>query len=326
MTRPGFTFCFCPDSDLLFESIRTQLENTDGSWKIKQFWADEDLPDSFWDSLNWSGLLGDSLAVVLRRGEHLQAENWKKLHSALSRFRPRVWPFFCVEKEWAKGKPPVPAALKKQKYWQVAQAKKWVWQSPGLNRESVRTRVQEWARQAGIAVPQDLLAVVVNALPLDGAGLKNELAKLASLAEDRGELRAEDLSVLSFQADLDIFSFIRSLQHRGKEAQVWRQVLRNQAKGGSDTIFSFLALLLREARILWQLSHGEGNKVWLPGQVKTQKMELARHVGQARMLQLWTLLLEAETGVKTGELSPDQAMEVLVSKLMLLFSGSSGPS
>ncbi len=324
VTRPGFTFCFCPDSELLFEYIRSQLASTDQSWKIKQFWADEELTEGFWEALNWSGLLGDNLAVVLRRGEHLQTEDWNKLHPALGRFRSRVWPFFCLEREWSKGKPPVPAGLKKQKYWQVAQSKKWVWQSPGLNRDALRSRVQEWARQEGIAVDRKLLAVMVNILPLDGASLKNELDKLACLAGDRGELWTEDLAVLSFQADLDIFAFIRSLQHRGQEAQVWRQVLRNQAKGGSEALFSFLALLLREARILWQLSHGEGGKVWLPGQVKTQKMELARHIGQARMIQLWTLLLEAETGVKTGELSPDQAMEILVSRLTLLFSGSPG--
>lgn len=322
MTRPGFSFCICPDSQLLLEQIRTLLESAEGPWKIRQFWADEDLPESFWDSLNWSGLLGDSLAVVLRRADHLQAETWKKLHPALSRFRPRVWPLFCLEKEWSKGKPPVPAVLKKQKYWQVAQARKWVWQSPGLNRDALRARVEEWSRRHGVSVSKDLQAVLVNMLPLDGSSLNNELDKLACLARDRGELLKQDLSALSFQADLDIFAFIRALQQRGQEATVWRQVLRNQAKGGSDTVFSFLGLLLREARILWQLSHGEGNKVWLPGQVKTQKTDMARRIGQARMLELWTLLLEAETGIKTGELSPEQAMDALVSRLMLLFSPS----
>ena len=319
--RPGFTFCICPDSTLLKEHIHSQLAAQAETWKVRTFWADDELPDAFWEALTWTNLLGEPTAVVLRRAENLKAEHWKKLHPILGRFKAKIWPFVCVEKEWDRGKPPISAVLQKQAFWKVAEKKGWIYRSAGLDRKSVHRRLRAWAQRQGIDIPEDVVNVLGNALPLDATALNNELGKLELAAAERGAVHAHDLEVLSFQADLDIFAFMRALQGRGQEVSVWRTLLRNQLGANADMVMPFLALLHREARVLWQLKAGEGNKVIMPGRVKAEKTRMAQHLGEHRLTRLWTMVLEAESGIKSGDMTPAQAQELVVSRLMQLFAG-----
>jgi DNA polymerase-3 subunit delta len=86
-----------------------------------------------------------------------------------------------------------------------------------------------------------------------------------------------------------------------------------------DTVLPFLGLMLREARLLWQLASGEGEQVRLPPRVRQEKANMARKLGLVGLARIWTLLMEAETGIKSGQRTPDQAMEMLVSGLLPLF-------
>ncbi|MDZ7761037.1 MAG: DNA polymerase III subunit delta [Desulfovermiculus sp.] len=317
--RPGFTFCICPDGHLIKEYIHSQLRGQEENWQVRTFWADEELPDAYWQALTWTNLLGRPTAVILRRAENFKAEDWKKLHPILGRFRAGIWPFFCLEKEWDRGKPPISAVLQRQAYWKVAENKGWVWRLAGLDRKGIQQRVERWADKHGIHIPQDVRSVLVYALPLDAAALANELDKLELFLTERKTMQADDLQVLSFQPDLDIFAFIRALQGKGQEVSVWRTLLRNQLGSNADMVMPFLALLLREARILWQLQVGEGNKVWMPGSVKAEKSKMAVRLGPQRLSRLWTMILEAESGIKSGDLSQSQAQELIVSRMMQIF-------
>jgi DNA polymerase-3 subunit delta len=318
-TRHGFTFCVCPDGQLIKEHIRNLLAAQDDAWKVRTFWADEELPDSCWQALTWTNLLGRPTAVVVRKAEHFKAEDWKKLHPILGRFRTGIWPFVCLEKEWERGKPPIPAVLQKQAFWKVAENKGWVWRSAGLDRTAVQKRVEAWAVAHGVEIPEQIRSVLVNALPLDAAALGNELEKLSLLLAERRAMQESDLQVLSFQPDLDIFAFIRALQTRGREMELWRTLLRNQLGANADMVMPFLALLQREARVLWQLQAGEEDKVFMPGRVKAEKKQMASRLGPQRLSQLWTVILEAESGIKSGEFSQPQAQELVVSRMMQVF-------
>ena len=318
-SRPGFSFCICPDGQLNREHIQSLLSAAQDTWRMRTFWADEELPDAYWEALTWTSLLAQPTAVVLRRAEHFKAEHWKKLHSVLGRFRPGIWPFFCVEKEWERGQPPISAILQKQAYWKVAEKKGWIWRYAGLDRKAVQKRVEHWAGQQGITIPEQVRAVLVHALPLDARALVNELSKLELLVANRQTMHSNDLHVLSFQPDLDIFAFIRALVTKGQEVSVWRTLLRNQLGSNADMVMPFLALLLREARILWQLQAGEQDMVRMPGRVKAERSRVAKSLGAKRIAQLWTMILEAESGIKSGDVTQAQAQELLVSRMMQVF-------
>jgi DNA polymerase-3 subunit delta len=318
--RHGFTFCICPDGQLIKEYIHTLVTKQEEDWKVLYFWADDEIPDTYWQNLTWTNLLGRPTAVVMRRAEHFKADGWKKLHPILGRFRQGVWPFFCLEKEWERGKAPIPAVLQKQAFWKVAEKKGWVWRSAGLDRKAVQRRVKQWAEAHGVSMAEHIQSVLVQALPLDAAGLKNELEKLELLLAERKVMQTQDLHVLSFQPDLDIFGFIRALQGKGQEIEVWRTILRTQLGGNVEMVMPFLALIVREARILWQLQAGEQEKVWMPGRVKAEKTQMAQRLGPKRLSRLWTMALEAEAGIKSGDLSQSQAQELVVSRMMQVFS------
>ncbi|MFW6142815.1 MAG: DNA polymerase III subunit delta, partial [Desulfovermiculus sp.] len=251
--RQGLSFCICPDGQLMKEHIHSLLSAQEETWNVRTFWADEELPDAYWQTLTWPSLLGQCTAVVLRRAENLKAEQWKKLHPILKSFKTGIWPFFCLEKQWDRGRTLVPAVLEKQAFWKVAEKKGWVWRSAGLDRKAVQQRVRQWADRQRINIPDQVWSVLIPSLPLDAAALNNELRKLELLLADRQAMQAEDLKVVSFQPDLDIFAFLRALQSKGQEISIWRTLFRNQLGSNADMVMPFLALLLREARTLWQL-------------------------------------------------------------------------
>ena len=319
MNRPGFLFCICPDGELIRGHIHNLLNRGSETWRIKTFWADEELPDAFWEALSLSGLLGYSQAVVLRRSEKLLASSWKKLSPVLSRFKPNIWPFFCIENEWSRGDPSIPAVLKKQKFFQLAEKKSWIWKSSGINRQSLKKYLQQWSEAQGKIFSAQALSLACDILPLDGAGLKNELQKIELLIGDRQQVHPEDLSVVSFQPDMDSFAFLQTLQSKGRKIDLWKKIIRNQLDSAQDMVMPFLGLMLWESRQLWQLAGGESDKVRLPPGIKETKTRMARQLGQKKLAEIWTHVLEAEIGIKSGEVTAGQAMEILISKLMLLF-------
>ncbi len=317
--RPGFMFCICPDSALIREQIDRQLQSQGQNWKKYIFWADEELPDRYWNLLTLDGLLPEGHAVILRRAELVNQAFWKELLPVLARFKSKIWPFFCLEKEWQRGQPPVPAALSRQKYWLVARNKGWIWQSPGLTQGCLRQYLEHWAKSKNIHIPEQVMSLAMQILPLDAGILKNELQKLELYTEHKALLEPADLQQISFHGSLDIFGFLQSLQTKGSELKVWKQVLHNQLSGDSEQLMLLIRLLLREARIMWQLLQSEKPLSQLPLSIKKQKQQLAKKLGEAGLVRIWDILLQTEADVKSGKLNQDQAWEILSSKLMGLF-------
>jgi len=290
---------------------------------MRTFWADEELPQAYWDHFHQRALLGGTTALLLRRCENLAASTWKSLNSLLNRYRRQVWPFFCVEAEWSGNRPPEPAALTRLKCFQLAKSRGWIWRSPGLDQAGLQRYIREWSQNRGISVRPEFIRKALEALPLDAGLVKSELDKLELWSGQGGELRGEDAALLSVEPETDVFAFLRSLQ-RGEKLTVWKKVIQGQMETDSAAFLPFLHLLLREARILWQLNCGE--EVRLPARVKREKLNLARSMGLAGLSGLWSHILEAEVGFKSGEWSQMQALDILVTKLEAAFSGEGGPN
>ena len=147
-------------------------------------------------------------------------------------------------------------------------------------------------------------------------GARNELDKLALLAGDSGQVLPEHLQIVGAEEDMDIFSFVDAVVRGVRPEEVWRRVFADRlAKAGDRMLFGFLHFLVREARILWQLSHGEEQAVFLPGGVKNRKRDLAARLGEKGVARLFELAMEAELGIKSGARRPEQAFEALVGGL-----------
>lgn len=325
MARPGFSFIACPDPELTRQRLEALVDEFGHgeTWERRVHWGDdEDLASAYWDDLGLVSLLGGKRLVVLRRADKLQAAFWDALSPRLGSFNDGVWPVFCLESEWSKGKgkggpgPKIPKPLARQKYWDLAEKRGWVWSSSGLTDKTMADFVRDHARRHGLSLTRPVGLALCRALPLDAAAARGELDKLALLAGQSGEIRSEHLEVVGAEEDMDIFSFVDAVVRGVQPEQVWRRVFADRlAKASDRMLFGFLHFLVREARILWQLSHGEEKAVYLPGSVKNRKRELAARLGEAGVAQLFQLALEAELGIKSGARRPEQAFEALVGGL-----------
>lgn len=327
MPRPGFFFCVCPDSKLIHEHIGSLLKKhppeSGGEYERRVYWGDEGLPDKFWSDLTMQSLIPAPKAIVVRNAQNLKAAHWTTLAKALNRLYPNAWPFFCFEVEFNRGKPKLPQGFSNRKFWKFAKKQKWVFESQGLTSKMAQDYVHTWAKSNGVTFAPGVLNTMVDALPLDARAIDLELGKiLLALGPDK-QVQAQHASLLTFSAELDIFEFIKALQKGGGSAQVWKEILAQQI-GGGTFLFLFLSLLVREARILWQLYFREPVK--LPQFIIGEKQRLASQLGPERLPRIWELALEAEWGVKSGERTEGQALELLISGLAELFGGAGAPA
>lgn len=316
--RPGFTFCICPDGQLIREHIAALLDASqpaDGkAWERHVFWGDEEPGPQFWEQLTLQGLFGTPRAVIIRNAQNMPAATWKRISAALGTPNPQCWPFLCLEVPWEKGQPKVPAAIGKLRCLSFADSRGWVWRSAGLDEHAMRAYVRRRAQELGIVFARGALEQLCAALPCDAAAIEQELAKLALF---HGEpVTAEMAASAGHAPEFNIFHFMRLLQS-GNAAGAWEQVTCGQ-RHDDGLLFPFLGLLAREARILWQLLAGE--RVRLHPADAAQKQALARRLGTRGLSRLFELIMLAEWQVKSGERSPAQALDALVGELTILFS------
>jgi DNA polymerase-3 subunit delta len=319
--RPGFSFCICPDPERLRTHIRLALkQNPETDWEHKVFWGDEDLTSSFWEALSVPNLMGPPRALVLRRAHGLTVDFWKALSPHLKGFKRSIWPFFCLEGSWNKNKPTIPKIIQSRPYWKVAASKEWIWQDPGLTRNNLSKEINQWARARQITFEQGVLQAFCQGLPLETFALHNELEKLSLHLGPRRTVSAGDLTLFDHPMDMDMFAFLRSIQDKGQRFTTWKRILGGQESAGSEMLFPFLGLLTWETRTMWQLASGEDNAVHLPPSIKSMKKNMASRLGLTKLAQIFDLVLDAETSVKSGRRTPDQALECIVQELMRVFS------
>lgn len=286
------------------------------SWDRQAYWGDEALPPIFWEKLTLQGLFATPNALVVRNAQNIPADTWKRLSSALATPNDLAWPIFCLEVGLERGKYKVPAHIQKLKCLSFADKKGWVWRSAGLDAKGMRSFIQHACRERGLQLAPQALEALMGAMPEDATAASNELDKIALACGDKNIVTKEMAQLINHTPNIDIFAFIKALQS-GNASMVWREVLREKGSGDS-LVFPFLGMLIREARLLWQLLVGE--EVRLPPYILDEKKRMAQQLGHMALARIWNIALEAERGIKTGERNVDQAMDAMVANLSSLFA------
>jgi DNA polymerase-3 subunit delta len=317
MTRQGFSFLVCSDPELLKDRIGELLEGQ--GFAVRTFWGDEELPDRYWQTLTIPSMMGPPNAVVLRRAQDQDEEFWSRMEPLLAMARPSVWPMFCLEGEWKSGKSNTPKTITKYKCWPAAQKRGWIWEHPGLSRTTTGQELDRFASRYGLVFAPGVKKTLAESLPLSTIALRGELEKILLLAGEEKTIQPAHLTALNVEEAFDIFSFLRSLQTPAGRRNAWDRLLNDPAMSGGDMVFPVSSLMVREARQLWQLLHGEDSKVQLYPSLKTEKKRLAQRLGAARIGRFWDIVLQADTDIKTGRLKPAQAMENLVKEAARLW-------
>ncbi len=331
MSRPPYSLCVCPDSGLLHGRINTLLAAHpepggglapagEAGRKRFVFWGDEGLPPAFWEHLTLQGLFATPKALVLRNAQNLPAETLKELSRALERTArgtpSAVWPIICLEVPFERGQPKVAAHIQRLPCYALAEKHRWIDVTPGLAQGSMPAYIRAEASRHGLALEPAQVAALARALPEDAGRIGTELAKLALAADAEGKVGTGALRLVEQAFDVNIFELLRLLQQSGHAPAVWRRLLEDRL-GGENSVFAFIAILLREGRALWQILAGAAPP--MPPQAAAGKKILAQSLGFAGVAKIWELALMADKGIKTGERSPEQAFEMLAAELFILF-------
>lgn len=313
--RPGFSFFVCPDSHML----RNVLDGTLGAWPPERgtwerhvFWGDEEPPSRFWELLSLEELFGASRAIVVRQAQLWPVSIWKKLSRAIARPSARIWPLFCLEGEWEKRRPRIPAHLTRLRCFAFADERGWVWRGEGLSERDLPRHVRERARILGLTFEPDALEQFCTSVPADGLAIENELRKLQLIADDAAVTTAMT-ATSGWSSECNVFACIRRMEN-GDLAGVWQELSRSNE---SDRLFfSLLALLAREWRLLWQILAGEN--VRLHSSDVAFKSALAQRLGTGGVARGFAVLTDAEWQVKSGRRSPAQALESFAAEMTAL--------
>lgn len=302
---------------MLKEHIQELLDGSGFAPKV--FWGDEELPPQFWQSMTVAVMMGSPCAVVLRRAQEQSEEFWTKLAPVLAMARKSIWPIICLEGDWKAGKPAITKAVSKEKFWPVAQKNRWVWEHPGLSKSTLGAELDRFSAKHGLRFGQGVKQVLVDSLPTVTIALRHELDKILLLAGEDKIIQLTHLDAMSRENPFDLFEFLRFVQTPATRHKAWNRILNDPAMASGDMLFPFSAVLIREARQLWQLAVGEDDKVQLYPRLKDEKKRLATQLGTARISMLWELALRADTDVKTGRLRPAQVLEALVKDVQRLW-------
>ena len=320
MTRPGFNFCICPDGRLIREHVAAKLaEQTSDAWQRHVYWGDEELPPAFWEHMNLAGLFPVRRALLIRQAHALPAAVWKRLSNALASPKEHSWPFFCLEMGWDKGQPKIPEHIAKLKCFAHAGSRGWIWRRAGLDDRSLRALVQKESKARKLRFEQGALELLCAGLIPDASAVAAELDKLELAAPDglvSAELAAQAAHVPAF----DFFRFLGLLQ-AGKIQKAWMVALHAKLESEGQ-LFRVLALLSREARMLWQLLQGENVHTRYPAELDA-KRKLAFRLGHKGVTRLFRLLFLADLSVKSGARQHDQAFDALVADVSLLLAPGS---
>ncbi|MFR8055059.1 MAG: DNA polymerase III subunit delta [Bilophila wadsworthia] len=228
-TRPGFSFCICPDGKLLRQQVEELLgAHPDAGRERHVFWGDDELPPKFWEILTLQGLFSTSRVLVMRNAHALTADVWKRLSAALSRPNPQTWPLFCLEVAWEKGQPKIPAHIAKLPCFTFADAKGWIWRSPGLEPRSLRRHIQIRSKALGLDLEPGCVDILAETLLPDAAAVDAELSKLQLLAGGK-PLTQEQARSVSPTTEFNVFAFLRQLQ-AGRPLPSGKASLRNKPR------------------------------------------------------------------------------------------------
>lgn len=302
--RPGFSFFICPDSALLKAEMERRASDLEvDKWNRHIYWGDEEPKASFWEDLMQAGLFMEKRLVIARQAESWPAAVWKELDNVLARELPSTLPFFCIESNWEKGEARIPAHIKKSRCLAFAQKKGWIWQSAGLGK-NMQAFVRTEAKKAGLKFSPETFDKFCASTQPDASAIINELKKLALASED-GNINPELLNRERAKQESDAFGLIQKLMACNL-AGAWEEVA---ADTDGSLLFYAVSVLAARFRTLWQIAVGESPRMY-PAEAARNR-ELAKKLGLAAISNGLSLVSNAEWQVKSGKLTPSQALENL---------------
>lgn len=323
-----FSFVFAEDSSLLLKKVEELssafFQKNIAPAKRYVFWGEkgeEGLDSDFWQKLTFPSLIESADFFIIRRAENLNVDTWKNISEALGVLRENAFVVLCVEAEWKAKEKKIPAYvtnIKSQLCYTFAEKKSWNFYIPSLDARTIAFYIKDALKLRSLHCPQELFPRLLQIFPPNNAyavAIDNTLDQLALVAEN-AELREEDFENFApANPEVLFFDYIKYIEN-GTTFKLWENLLLEQ--NAETMLFPFLALLNREARILWQILCGEDVK--LPSFVVNNKRAVAQKLRLTKVARIFMLTREADWAIKSGRKKAQQVMEELLADLGKLYS------
>jgi len=184
---------------------------------------------------------------------------------------------------------------------------------------------QETAAEAGHRLAQAAARLLVHKVGTNAGLIRQEVAKLAAYAGRRASITFEDVQAVAVQtAEESVFALMDALgeQNTNRALAVLRQVL---AQG--ENPLGLIALMARHVRQIWTARGSTGpaalaQELRLPGFVAEKLLAQARRLDYDELGRMLCRLADADEAIKTGRISGDVALEMVVMGIEL--SGDTG--
>ncbi len=321
----GFYFCHCPDMQLAKEYMENNYISSFGDVWIqaerRTFW-NEDI-QAYLSALDTISFETKNKIFYIKNCHELSSEQWKKISAALGKPRPDVFSIFFLNNGLEKGKLKVPQTVQKLKCYEFAQKKEWIFESVGITDTNFEKILRNEAKaKYGLVLNNDVIAILKDIVSPDYNSINNILAQLSLITGQDGVVNAGALAQLTnYTPELVWFDIINKIE-AGKGAEVWKLFYKASNQIDDSSIFTFLALMMREMRILWKIKANE--QVFLPSSQITAKNTLAAKLGFTNIAKIISLLCFAEFAIKSGKKKSVDTLEELIKDCIKIFAKDTG--
>lgn len=317
----GFYFCHCPDMQLAKEYMEKEYISAFGdAWiqaERRTFW-NEDI-QAYLSALDTISFETKNKIFYIKNCHELSLEQWKKISAALGKPRLDVFSVFFLNNSLEKGKLKIPQTIQKLKCYEFAQKKEWIFESIGITDKNFEQILRNEAKaKYGLFLNNEVVALLKDILSPDYNSINNILAQLNLITDKDGVVNTTALAQLTnYTPELVWFDIINKIE-AGKSAEVWKLFYKASNQIDDSSIFAFLALMMREMRILWKIKAKE--QVFLPTNQVANKTALATKLGFTNIAKIISLLCFAEFAVKSGKKKSVDTLEELIKDCIKIFT------
>lgn len=320
MQMPGFYFCISPDVLLsknhVQELVMSLPENVQKNMVTYTFWPDDLKTDEYFEALTLQSLSAEFKLVVLRSAHTVLAADWKRISSLLATPRSYVLPVFFIESPWEKGVAKIPPVISKLKCFEFAKKQAWVYENIGINEKNIVNYLLKEAKNQNLQLDKEVLQLLSQSAIFDALSIQMLFSQLSLFSQD-GDITKEIVTQITAQApELALFDIIKDMEN-GNIRKIWSRLSLESDKGESF-LFPLIAILARDARILWQLRAGENP--YVSPYVKDYKAKQAKKLGFTGITKIFQIVLDADLAVKSGKNAPLQVLESVIISYSNLFA------
>ena len=320
-TIAGFYFCHCPDIQMAKEYMKEYIFSFGDEWQNAEqhtFWVEDLLNNKFFIALDEVNFEIKKKIFFVRDTHELNAEMWKRLSLTLGKPRENIFLIFFINNVLDKGKLKLPALIQKQKCFEFAKKKEWIFESIGITEKNFAQIILKEAKQKyNLQLSNDIIHILQSSLTPDYNSINNVLAQL-NLFSENGEITTSVVAQLTnYTQELGLFDIIKKIE-TGNAKEVWSFLIKEGRIIEDSYLFAFLAVMAREMRLLWKIKTNE--PTFLNNQILAHKTKIAQKLGFTYISKIMSLLAFAEFSVKSGKKSPMDTFEELIKDITNIYN------